>query len=265
MLPFFKYQGTGNDFILVDQRQHGWLTREDTSRVAALCDRRFGIGADGLILLQLKEGFDFEMVYFNSDGRESTMCGNGGRCIVRFAADLGLIQGHTRFLAIDGPHEARLAEHGWVELQMTPVTQVESGPDYAVLNTGSPHYVVWVEDLKDIDVVENGKAIRYNSRFKQVGINVNFVQTSADLLEVATYERGVEDETWSCGTGVCAAAIASAEVCGRKGSVEYNIRTKGGDLQVRAIARGDGKYEDIWLCGPAVRVFQGEVRLPSAL
>jgi diaminopimelate epimerase len=182
---------------------------------------------------------------------------------VRFAADLGLIQGQTRFLAVDGPHEAKLADHGWVELQMIPVDAVESGADYAVLNTGSPHYVVWVEDLKDIDVVENGKAIRYNNRFKKEGINVNFVQATAAQLEVATYERGVEDETWSCGTGVCAAAVASAAATGMLGNVVYNIRTKGGDLQVRVNALGQGRYEDIWLCGPAVRVFEGAISLPS--
>ena len=166
-IPFHKYEGTGNDFVLVDQRQNHYLTRQDTALIERICDRRFGIGADGLILLQTAEGYDFEMVYFNSDGRESTMCGNGGRCIAAFAHSLGMAGQYCRFMAIDGPHEANISGD-WVELKMSDVADVEMGDGSFVLNTGSPHYVVFVEDLSDINIVESGQVIRYSDRFRRV-------------------------------------------------------------------------------------------------
>ncbi|MBI5917332.1 MAG: diaminopimelate epimerase [Bacteroidetes bacterium] len=259
-IPFSKYQGTGNDFVLIDQQSERWLTRQDTAPVRQLCDRRFGIGADGLILLQSIAGFDFEMIYFNSDGRESTMCGNGGRCIAAFAKRLGIVEKNCRFLAIDGPHEAIVADH-WVELKMTDVASVETGDGYFVLDTGSPHYVVFVEDLSDIDIVQNGQAIRYSDRFRKDGINVNFVEKSPAGIEVATYERGVEDETLSCGTGVVAAALAWFLNQPQPAEKEVDVSTKGGNLKVRFKPDGQGGFSDVWLCGPATAVFEGKISI----
>ena len=256
-IPFVKYQGAGNDFILIDNRQTTWLTRQDTAQIMRMCDRKFGIGADGLILLQETPGYDFEMVYFNSDGRESTMCGNGGRCIAAFAKLLGIVEEKCRFLAIDGPHEAVIQENKWVELRMSDVKQTEHGDGYFILDTGSPHYVVFVEDLTDINIVENGQAIRYSDRFQKEGINVNFVEHTPTGIEVATYERGVEDETLSCGTGVTAAALSWALLQSKNEAGELPVATKGGDLKVRFQPDGNGGFADIWLCGPAEMAFEG--------
>lgn len=255
-IPFYKYEGTGNDFVLVDQRQEIYLTRQDTNLIEHICNRRFGIGADGLILLQNVEDYDFEMIYFNSDGRESTMCGNGGRCIAAFANYLGVAGDHCRFLAIDGPHEAKIIGN-WVELKMSNVTDVEIGDGSFVLNTGSPHYVVFVEDLSDINIVESGQVIRYSDRFRKEGINVNFVEKTDGGIEVATYERGVEDETLSCGTGVTAAALSYHLANPNLNASEVAISTKGGQLKVRFEKGKEKGFENIWLCGPANRVFEG--------
>ena len=258
-IPFFKYQGTGNDFIMIDNRAQHWLSRADTELIRQLCDRRFGIGADGLILLQEKEGYDFEMVYFNADGRESSMCGNGGRCIVAFAQRLGQIEDKAHFLAIDGPHEASIDAAGWVSLKMSDVERVKVQQDYYELDTGSPHYITFVEDVDDIRVVENGQAIRYSETYREEGINVNFVEKQAGGISVLTYERGVEDETLSCGTGVTAAAIAYYLDQPNENRLQVPITTKGGQLEVRFDANADGSFQDIWLCGPAQFVFQGEI------
>ena len=256
-IPFYKYQGTGNDFVLIDNRSESYLTRKDTTLVKQICDRKFGIGADGLILLQNCKGYDFEMVYFNADGHESTMCGNGGRCITAFANHLKIVSGSCNFKAIDGAHEALIKNTGWVELKMNDVNAIETGEDYFILNTGSPHYVIFVEDLRDINVVENGQAIRYSDRFRKEGINVNFVEKTGDGIEVATYERGVEGETLSCGTGVTAAAVAASLQSDQHGKIEIPISTKGGNLSVKLEHKGSG-FSNIWLCGPAVMVFKGE-------
>lgn len=256
-IPFFKYQGTGNDFILIDNRT-GILSGKEKSQIRLLCDRRFGIGADGLIFLQNKEGYDFEMVYFNADGSESTMCGNGGRCIVAFAHYLGLITDRAFFLAIDGPHEALLKEDAWVELKMSDVAEVQIEEDHYELDTGSPHYVTFVEDVDDIDVVNNGQAIRYSQKYKAKGINVNFVERQENGIIVLTYERGVEAETLSCGTGVTAAAIAY-HLRTKEPKLRIPIQTKGGKLEVRLEPSGSGGFQNIWLCGPTEMVFRGEV------
>lgn len=260
-LSFHKYQGTGNDFVMIDDRGgRSGLQRHDEARIRRLCDRRFGIGADGLILLRDHAAYDFEMVYFNADGREGSMCGNGGRCTVAFAKYLGLIGTATRFLAVDGEHEARIdpAAH-WVELRMGDVRHVEQGAGHFFLNTGSPHYVVFVDDLSTIDVVGEGRAIRYSDRFRAEGTNVNFVQAhTGGGISVGTYERGVEDETLSCGTGVTASAIAHYLRRPGPDRQVVDIQVKGGRLQVRFQPRDDG-FSDIWLCGPAERVFEGEV------
>lgn len=258
-IPFHKYQGTGNDFVLIDQRTERHLTRKDTDAIKRICDRRFGVGADGLILLEAHETYDFEMIYFNADGRESSMCGNGGRCIVAFAKYLGMIETSTNFLAIDGPHEAEIKGVDWVSLKMIDVPKVEQGADYFVLNTGSPHYVVFVEDIDDIDVVENGKAIRYSKRFREEGINVNFVEKKKEGIIVATYERGVEDETLSCGTGVTAAAIAYQLTKSTDKETVTPIEAKGGELSVKLTTDGKIGAKDIWLQGKATRVFSGDL------
>jgi len=257
-ISFYKYQGTGNDFVLIDNRDLK-IKQNDTAFINKLCDRKFGIGADGLILLQEKEGYDFEMVYFNSDGNESTMCGNGGRCITAFAAKLGIIQNSGKFLAIDGPHEAKIENSDWVELKMMDVDQVEEGEDYYLLNTGSPHYIVFVEDVDDINVVENGQAIRYSKRFRKEGVNVNFVEKTKESIIVATYERGVEDETLSCGTGVVASAISYT--LKHPDVREVDIETKGGKLKVRLEQSADGAFHNLWLCGKATLVFEGKINV----
>ncbi len=260
-LVFFKYQGTGNDFVMIDNRDLR-IKREDIDLVQFLCDRKFGIGADGLILLQEKEGYDFEMVYFNADGKESTMCGNGGRCITAFAAHLGIIDTQCTFLAIDGPHEARIDKDNRVELKMIDVLEIERGEDYYLLNTGSPHYVIFVEDIDDINVVENGQAIRYSNRFRKEGVNVNFVEVSEKALIIATYERGVEDETLSCGTGVVASAISYA--IRHPELKEVAVVTKGGNLSVRLEHSPDGTFSNLWLCGKGTLVFQGKINTAEA-
>jgi diaminopimelate epimerase len=265
-IPFTKYHGAGNDFIMIDQREKTWIQRTDKTLVAQMCHRRFGIGGDGLILLQHHEVYGVEMVYFNSDGGESTLCGNGGRCFTAFAKHLRLTQEKFRFLAIDGPHEAVIppaidGQPGldWVELHMNDVTNIERLSDTVfVLNTGSPHYISFVSGLQEKDMVAEGRAIRYSDRFKDKGINVNLVASSTnDSLSIRTYERGVEDETLACGTGVTAAAIAYSLRNGLQGNQYIPVSALGGDLGVRLFATDQGKFTDIWLCGPAQKVYEG--------
>ncbi len=256
-IDFFKYQGTGNDFVILDNRDRRYsFTKE---QVAFLCNRRFGIGADGLMLLQLKDGYDFEMVYYNADGGESSMCGNGGRCLVAFAKQIGLIADKTKFIAVDGEHDAIVRADGIVELKMQDVLEVERGSDYCVLNTGSPHYIQWVNNVDAVDAFAEGKKIRYSERFSKEGINVNFVQVLSEGLKVRTYERGVEDETYSCGTGVTAAALSTADV--NKTEQEIAVQTPGGKLSVKLHRNSDSSFDHIWLCGPATFVFNGSIDL----
>lgn len=253
-ISFFKYQGTGNDFVMIDDRAETF-PRHDQALVARLCNRRFGIGADGLILLQNHPLLDFRMVYFNADGAEGSMCGNGGRCIVRFAHDLGLFERQTKFMAVDGEHEATVAD-GIVSLRMSDVLNIDTAPDYSFTNTGSPHVVIVVDDLRQHDVVGIGRALRYSDVFAPGGTNVNFVQIESDgTLFVRTYERGVENETYSCGTGVTAAALVLHRNTGLSSPV--SIRTVGGPLNVSFQPTETGGYAFIHLIGPAERVFQG--------
>jgi diaminopimelate epimerase len=256
---FYKYQGTGNDFVIIDNRDMRFK-RSDNALVAKLCDRRFGIGADGLMLLQSKTGFDFEMVYYNSDGNESSMCGNGGRCIVAFAHKLGLLNDQAKFSAIDGEHEAVLKDEQ-VSLKMCDVTEVEKGSDFYFLNTGSPHYVKFVKDVEHFNVFEEGRKIRNNERFKEKGTNVNFIEKQNNGLFVRTYERGVEAETYSCGTGVVAAALIAALNNVATSNESCTIKTLGGNLNVRFKRNADNTFDNIRLEGPATFVFKGEVEV----
>jgi diaminopimelate epimerase len=259
LIKFYKYHGTGNDFIMVDNRPYN-INKDNTEMVARLCHRHFGIGADGLILLNMADGYDFEMVYFNSDGNESSMCGNGGRCLVSFAHQLGLIEHDCRFKAIDGDHTAHIDSFGIVTLGMKDVTAVNRSNNDFILNTGSPHYVQFVKGVKHLDIVHNARAIRYNATYQKEGINVNFVEvTDEDEIMVRTYERGVEDETLSCGTGVVASAIAFAQT---KHNLlnEVRINTLGGHLRVNFDANGEN-YTNVKLVGPAVKVFEGQVEI----
>jgi diaminopimelate epimerase len=227
-------------------------------QVKHICDRRFGIGADGLMLLSKKEGYDFEMIYFNADGNESSMCGNGGRCLVKFAHHMGIHKSTYHFIATDGEHFADIDNDQTVRLKMKDVTEVEEHSTYAVLNTGSPHFVKFATNVKDVDVVETGREIRYSKEFKVEGVNVNFVESiDEDSIYVRTYERGVEDETMSCGTGVTAAALMSAH--NEKGFNRVEVQTPGGHLSVEFDKNDDEHFENIWLCGPAEFVYQGEI------
>lgn len=255
-IQFYKYQGTGNDFVLIDNRNN--LVDLTMEQISFLCNRRFGIGADGLMLLELEPGCDFKMVYYNSDGNQSTMCGNGGRCIAAFAKHLGLIGNTAKFLAIDGMHEA-IIESDQVSLKMQDVKQIEIGDDYFYLNTGSPHYVKIVNSLDSFDVVTEGKKVRYNGRFSEEGTNVNFIEKIDENLFVRTYERGVEDETYSCGTGVTAAALV-ASIKGLSNSKNNClIKTKGGNLEVTFEKVLEQNFYNIWLKGPATMVFNGSI------
>lgn len=257
-LTFYKYQGTGNDFVIIDNRQLVF-SKNDTKLIARLCDRKFGIGADGLMLLELPQDSedDFTMVYFNADGNESSMCGNGGRCLVAFASFLGVIKDSTSFTAIDGKHYATIKD-GIVDLQMQNVYEIEKYDSHLFLDTGSPHHVTMIDELSDYDVQKNGRDIRLGSPYFDVGCNVNFVEKIADnYFAVRTYERGVEDETLSCGTGVTAVALAMHTSSYINGEV-VRMQTMGGELKVTFKVTENG-YEDVFLIGPAVQVFKGEI------
>ncbi|WP_418511889.1 diaminopimelate epimerase [Corallibacter sp.] len=253
---FYKYQGTGNDFVMIDNRLLQF-DKTDAQHIAFLCDRRFGIGADGLILLENHTEYDFKMVYYNADGHESSMCGNGGRCIVAFAKQLEIISNKATFEAIDGLHHA-ITENDTVKLQMQNVSTIKNHKSHLFLDTGSPHHVTLVEDLKSLDVKTEGSKIRYSNLYGKAGSNINFVKKiSPDTFAVRTYERGVEDETLSCGTGVTAVALAMHYI-GETEKNLINLEVEGGKLQV-GFDITDSNYENIWLIGPANMVFKGVV------
>ena len=260
-IPFYKYHGTGNDFILLDNRArlfpktaHNWI--------AQLCNRNLGIGADGLILLEENPAGQFSMVYYNSDGNLSSMCGNGGRCFVAFAKQLGLIEHEMQFEAPDGAHYAQFTASGEIALQMKSVSEIAIQPDYVFLNTGSPHHVQLVKELDNYPVFQTGAAIRYGELYGEAGANVNFVAPiSANTFAVRTYERGVENETLSCGTGVTALAIALHKLQ-HTSAQKINLKTPGGNLAV-SFVENNGLYEQVCLIGPAVFVFTGEISTPE--
>jgi diaminopimelate epimerase len=258
-LYFSKYQGTGNDFVIVDNRQL-IFPKDQVTLIEKICDRRFGVGADGLILLENDSLSDFKMVYFNADGHESSMCGNGGRCIVSFANQLGIVGKETTFNAIDGLHHATLDEKDEVALKMIDVNDIVQSDDYLFLNTGSPHHVEMVQDLSNFDVYEAGKRIRYNSDlYGQAGTNANFVEKiDNENFRLRTYERGVEDETLSCGTGATAVAIAM-HYSRQTIHTSIKVQVEGGILEVSFQPNTAGHYREIFLKGPATFVFKGEI------
>ncbi len=257
-IPFSKYHGTGNDFVIIDQTEHLYISAEQTDLIKSICHRRYGIGADGLMLIQRHPKTDFEMVYFNSDGRPSTMCGNGGRCIASMAYRLGMIGEAGTFMAVDGIHEVEILDPQLVSLKMSDVGTITRSNEDFTLDTGSPHLIRIVEDVNALDVYAEGKRVRNSETYQDEGINVNFVEQRGGTIAVRTYERGVEDETYSCGTGVVASAIVHAASL-EDSLDEVDIRTKGGKLSVH-FTKSDQGYEDIWLTGPAVHVFDGLFR-----
>ncbi len=255
-IHFYKYQGTGNDFVMVDNRSQVF-PRNNVSLIQKLCDRRFGIGADGLILLEPSEAHDFTMVYFNADGKEGSMCGNGGRCIVAFAKKLHMIKNKTTFVAADGLHYAEI-KNGLVNLKMADVENIEIYDTHAFLNTGSPHHVNFCNIVENLNVREMGSKIRYGAPYFEEGTNVNFVeQISGDSFKVRTYERGVEDETLACGTGVTAVAIA-ANKSNKTTEEKIYIDVLGGKLEVSFKKEGN-IYKNVFLKGPAQFVFEGKI------
>ncbi len=253
---FYKYQGTGNDFVMIDNRQQTF-NKNNTKDIAFLCDRRFGIGADGLILLENHDTLDFKMVYYNADGNESSMCGNGGRCLVAFAKQLGVITDKASFEAIDGLHHATI-DGVMVKLQMLDVDSIDTYEDHTFLNTGSPHHVQFEEAINNFDIKTEGAKIRYGSPYNEAGTNVNFVKKISDaVFRVRTYERGVEDETLSCGTGVTAVALAM-HATNETNATLIALKVEGGELQVSFNMEGEN-YKNVWLIGPATFVYKGTI------
>jgi diaminopimelate epimerase len=254
-LKFSKYQGTGNDFVMIDNR-NGIFDHENHELIARLCNRKFGIGSDGLILIEDHSEHDFEIIYINPDGSKS-LCGNGSRCAVMFAHDINMIDYETTFLTIEGPLQAHI-ENKLVHLRMPDVTDIKvTEKEDLYLNTGSPHYVRFVENVESYNVLDTGKEIRQSTEFAPEGTNVNFVQLkNKGEIFVRTYERGVENETLSCGTGVTASALAFGKNS-KKGEVK--IMTLGGELTVRFDQFREGEFQNIYLIGPAEKVFEGRV------
>ena len=261
IVHFIKYHGTGNDFIMIDGRESD-TTFLDHKLICSMCDRRFGIGGDGLIILQQSDQYDFKMRYFNADGHEGSMCGNGGRCITAFAHDLGIITSETTFEGIDGMHSASLMPNGEIRLKLKDVDGIRWMEDGYILDTGSPHFVKFVSGLDRLNVEHEGHEIRHQSRFGKEGVNVNFVETgvSKNRISIRTFERGVENETYSCGTGATAAAICSY-FHDKSDIYSYHIHTLGGNLNVSFRARHHTQFTDIYLTGPALKVFEGSIEV----
>lgn len=254
---FVKYQGTGNDFVILDNRDKDF-PKNNFSLISKICDRRFGVGADGLILIEEAEGYNFRMVYFNADGKEGSMCGNGGRCAVAFSYMHNIAPASGVFIAVDGEHAFEVGLDT-VKIQMIDVIDIRNEDNAYILNTGSPHYVYYVENTDAVDLLKDARKIRYNDTYKLNGINVNIVEEKNGLLKMRTYERGVEDETLSCGTGTVAVALSYAE---KKNLLEgiIPIKARGGDLKVY-FEKSNRIYTKLWLEGAATKVYKGEINL----
>lgn len=255
-IPFQKYQATGNDFVIVDNRDGKYFFSVD--EIKKICDRKFGIGADGIMVIEKHPTLDFNLIYFNADGSPS-LCGNGSRAAVIMASAMGMVNGKAKFNAYDGLHEAQILPNGNVRLRMSDVKELKELKEGIFINTGSPHFIKWAKDIKNFPVFNEGKKIRYSNDFKPAGTNVNFVeQLDNNSIFVRTYERGVENETLSCGTGVTAAALASVSY---QNSSPVTVKTLGGELSVEFKASHDGSFTDIFLIGPAKKVFEGILEL----
>ena len=252
---FSKYHGAGNDFIIADAINQ--TIDFSTEEIARLCHRRFGVGADGFMLLLPSYDADFEMKYYNSDGREGSMCGNGGRCIVAFAKQQGIINDITEFNAIDGKHHAQIFDNGSVRLAMKNVESVTTYKDGWFVDTGSPHFVQQVNNLSEMNVIEHGKTLRFDKRFQPKGTNVNFIEIKNDIINIRTFERGVENETLACGTGAVAAAIVAMHAKLLQ-ATPITIQAKGGVLSVECDVLNND-FTNIWLTGPTAHVFDGEI------
>lgn len=259
VFPFVKYQGTGNDFVIIDNREKDF-PKDDVALVAQICDRRFGVGADGLILIEDTDGFNFRMVYFNSDGKEGSMCGNGGRCAVAFSYTHNIAPKKGGFLAVDGEHSYEVGFET-VKIRLIDVSEIRQASNAFVMNTGSPHYVYYVENTETTDLLKEAKAIRYNDEFREKGINVNIAEECDGFLKMRTYERGVEDETFSCGTGTVAVALSYAEKRHLE-KAEIPIKARGGNLKVY-FEKVKNTYTNIWLEGPATKVYTGEINVDN--
>ena len=260
-IKFYKYQATGNDFIIIDAREENLVLEEKD--IQFLCNRHFGIGSDGLIILDNSDKADFSMQFFNPDGSGGMMCGNGGRSIVKFASDKGVISDSCSFIAPDGLHFAEIKEE-IVKLKMVNPTLLQRFEDGFYINTGTSHFVVFENNLNAIDIIKKGRALRYDERFLTYnGCNVNFVEEiSLNNIRIRTYERGVEDETLACGTGICAAALTySIEKGLENGKHTINISAKGGDLQVEFEKKSDNSLSEVYLIGTANSVFEGEIEI----
>lgn len=266
MIHFYKYHGTGNDFVIINMTRNSYSL--STEQIAFLCNRHKGIGADGLMMLMASEDYDFRMKYYNSDGKEGSMCGNGGRCMLAFAHDMGIIKDQYRFIAVDGEHEGRILKEGatekLVELKMSDVNHVKALHDNFEINTGSPHYLDFRGEVEKLNVLEEGKSIRYSNTYKREGINVNFVEQKENQLFVRTYERGVENETLACGTGATAAAIA-ASIRQNLNHKNFDIKVLGGQLNVKFQTEDGNYFHSIYLTGPAVFVFEGAINILKSI
>lgn len=255
-VKFFKYQATGNDFVIIDNRAGNYHLSID--QIMRLCDRKFGVGCDGVMIVDKHPTDDFNLAYYNGDGTQS-LCGNGSRAAVKFASDLGLVKARTTFNAYDGPHEAEVLPNDIIKLRMNDVKELKNVDGGVSMNTGSPHFVKFVETLKDYPVTPEGREIRYSQTFHPIGTNANFVEELGDnTLFVRTYERGVEEETLSCGTGVTASALA-ASLKGYTSPVK--IKVLGGELSIEFKSLSDESFSDIFLIGPAKKVFEGEIEI----
>ena len=258
-IKFSKWQGTGNDFIILDNRDNQYDTLP-AETIKYLCHRNFGIGADGLIKLEIHPQYDFSMKYYNADGNEAEMCGNGARCIIGFAYELGIIENETQFMASDGIHEGEVVDNNLYQVKMIDVEDFRKSDDYYFLNTGVPHAVIFTDDIIKAKIVETGRKIRNSSEFAPEGTNVNFVQIDNNNIKLRTYERGVENETLSCGTGAVASAIAASLENGQK-QTDFNCQVLGGILNVSFEFKGSGAFKNIFLQGPAYQVFEGTLRV----
>ena len=255
-IHFHKYQATGNDFVIIDNRESKLsLTAE---QISAICHPKFGVGADGLILIENHPSLNFHLEYFNSDGSQS-LCGNGCRAAVQFASQLGIVNGSAKFTAFDGPHAAEILPDRNIRLKMADVSECQTLGDDYFINTGSPHYIKFVKGVGEYPVFAEGRKIRYHQQFQPGGTNVNFVELQdGNSIFVRTYERGVENETLSCGTGITAAALAASL---RGYNSPILIKTLGGNLSVEFKSSQAGTFQELYLIGPAKMVFKGQLEL----